>query len=103
MLHNNNETREAHNLLMRLKKHIADVLRFLSDKDVPFDNNTAERDNRMMKVQQKVSGTFRSKQGAKNFCIIRSYLSTAKKQRLSVYKTILSGFKGLEIFNLKLS
>jgi len=94
---------KAHNLLRRLKKNITDVLRFLSDEDVPFDNNSAERDNRMMKVQQKISGTFRSKQGAENFCIIRSYLSTARKQGYSIYKAVLAGFKGLDILKLKMS
>jgi len=94
---------KAHNLLMRLKNNIADVMRFLSDKDVPFDNNSAERNNRMMKVQQKVSGTFRSKQGAKNFCIIRSYLSTARKREHSVYRAVVAGFKGFNILKLNTS
>jgi transposase len=92
---------KAHNLLKRLKKHIGDVIRFLSDEDVPFDNNLAERDNRMMKVQQKISGTFRSWRGAQNFCIIRSYLSTARKQGYSVYKAVVAGFKGFDILKLK--
>jgi hypothetical protein len=73
------------------------------DKDVPFDNNLAERDNRMMKVQQKISGTFRSWRGAENFCIIRSYLSTARKQGYSIYRTVVAGFKGSDILKLKMS
>lgn len=91
---------KAHNLLKRLKNYIEDVIRFLSDEDVPFDNNLAERDNRMMKVQQKISGTFRSWRGAENFCIIRSYLSTARKQGYSVYRAIVAGFKGFNILKL---
>jgi hypothetical protein len=91
---------KAHNLLKRLKNYIGDVIRFLSDEDVPFDNNSAERDNRMMKVQQKISGTFRSWRGAENFCIIRSYLSTVRKQGYSVYRAIVTGFKGFDILKL---
>jgi transposase len=91
---------KAHNVLKRLKNYIGDVIRFLSDEDVPFDNNSAERDNRMMKVQQKISGTFRSWRGAENFCIIRSYLSTVRKQGYSVYRAIVTGFKGFDILKL---
>ncbi|MCW8824374.1 MAG: IS66 family transposase, partial [Ignavibacteriaceae bacterium] len=78
-----------HNLLKRLKEKIDDVLRFITNKQVPFDNNSGERDVRMIKVQQKVSGTFRSIAGAENFCIIRSYISTIKKCGYSVYKVFL--------------
>ena len=58
----------------------ADVLRFLTDPSVPFTNNLAERDGRMMKLRQKISGGFRSEQGATDFAVIRSVLSTARKQ-----------------------
>jgi transposase len=72
--------RTGHNLLLRLAKRKEDTLRFLRDPTVPFTNNQAERDGRMMKLRQKISGGFRSLQGAMDFALIRSFVSTARKQ-----------------------
>jgi transposase len=80
--------RTGHNLLLRFKTRKEDVLRFLSDPNVPFTNNVAEHDGRMMKVKQKISGGFRSQEGADIFVVNRSVISTAKKQGWNVLKTL---------------
>lgn len=70
------------------------VLAFLDDLAIPFTSNQAERDLRMVKVQQKISGTFRSEQGATAFCTIRSYLSTMRKQGRSMLAALAAVFEG---------
>lgn len=84
----------AYNLLTRLVTHRVAVLAFLHDFRVPFDNNQAERDLRMLKVKLKVSGCFRSPHGAARFCRIRGYISTLRKQKLSMLDGLTSLFTG---------
>lgn len=85
---------KSRNLLERLRDFEQDVLRFMVDKDVPFSNNLAENDIRMTKVQQKISGCFRSMLGAKMFCRIRSYISTSRKHGVSATEALTLLFQG---------
>jgi transposase len=85
---------KAQNLLLRLRRHDRSVLAFLHDHRVPFSNNQAEQDLRMMKVQQKISGAFRTLQGAQTFARIRSYVSTARKNRREVFEDIVAALAG---------
>jgi len=80
--------RIGHNLLLRLDQRRHDVLRFLSDPDVPFTNNQAECDARMMKLRQKISGGYRAQASAEDFAVIRSVLSTARKQGWDILSTL---------------
>jgi transposase len=84
----------ARKLANRLSAKQEYILLFMTDFRVPFDNNQAERDLRMLKVKQKVSGCFRTEKGAEEFCRMRSYISTMKKQGHSVMETIKSVYAG---------
>jgi len=90
----------GHNLLLRLQNYRTDVLRFLRDPNVPFTNNQAEQDLRMMKVKQKISGGFRTTEGAEIFIRIRTLLSTARKQRWDIFNTISKIINGERLLAL---
>lgn len=84
----------ARKLVNRLDAKRDEILLFMTDFRGPFDNNQAERDLRMLKVKQKISGCFRTEKGAEEFCRMRSYISTMKKQGHSVMDSIRSVFTG---------
>lgn len=81
-------------LLERLRDHKADILRFATDPCAEFDNNLAERDLRMIKVQQKISGSFRSMDGAKVFCRLRGFCSTVRKNAANILDALVDAFHG---------
>jgi transposase len=85
---------KSRNLLERLKDYKQDVLRFMAVDLLPFTNNTAENDIRMTKVQQKISGCFRSMEGAYIFCRVRSYILTCQKNGLSATESLDILFQG---------
>jgi transposase len=88
----------VNNLIERFENYREDILRFLSDNAVPFTNNQGERDLRMAKVQQKISGSFRTWAGARRFARIRSYISTAQKQETSIYEALFQAAIGRPMF-----
>ncbi len=83
--------RPGHNLARRLRDRKQSVLRFLTDPEVPFTNNQAEQDLRMMKLRMQISGCFRSAQGARDCATLRSVLSTARKQGWNRIEALLAG------------
>jgi transposase len=88
---------EARKLATRLESRREEVLRFLTDFRVPFENNQAERDLRMVKLQQKIGGCFRSQEGAREFCRLRGVLSTARKQGQGVLESIEKVLRGRQL------
>jgi len=84
----------AINLLRRMREHADEVLRFVTDLRVPCTNNRGERAIRMPEVKQKISGCFRTLNGAENFCIIRSYLDTMHKQGHNTFELLRHAFMG---------
>lgn len=87
----------AHNLLNRFVRNKAQVLSFMTDFRVPFDNNGSERDLRMLKLQQKIAGCFRTLEGVQTFCRVRSYLSSARKQGKSLLTALEQALKSKPI------
>ncbi len=87
-------TRKSRNLLERLRAYEDDVLRFMTRIDVPYTNNQGENDIRMTKVHQKISGCFRSNEGAAMFCRIRGYISTCRKNDISATDAIKLALDG---------
>jgi len=85
---------KSRNLLERLRDYEEDTLRFMDNELVPFSNNLGENDIRMTKVQQKISGCFRSMNGARIFCRVRSYLSTCRKQGIKSSEALELLFNG---------
>jgi transposase len=83
-----------HALATRMKQRLGDYLRFARDLSVPFDNNQAERDIRMAKLRQKVSGSLRSTTGADRFCAIRSYLATATRHSKNLLNALIDLSQG---------
>lgn len=81
-------------IIDRLRRRRDEILRFMTDLSGPFDNNGSERDLRMIKLQQKTSGCFRTPDGARNFCRVRSYLLTARKQGYSLLRALERALAG---------
>ncbi len=78
--------------MKRIKKRLKSFLAFVKEPDLPFTNNLAERDIRMVKLKLKISGSFRTLQGIQNFARIRAYISTVRKQGINVFHNHRLGF-----------
>ncbi|WCK52361.1 transposase [Aneurinibacillus sp. Ricciae_BoGa-3] len=91
---------KAANLAERFILYKTDILRFLPNAFVPFDNNQAERDIRMVKVKEKVSGSFRTEKGAIQFARIRGFTSTVRKQGRNLLESIMLVSQGQFSFSL---
>jgi transposase len=89
----------ARKMLDRLIGHEEKILRFLHKPKVPFDNNQAERDLRMIRVKEKISGLFRSEKGAQDFMTIRSFLSTVRKQGLPLLNALKEAIEAPYVFS----
>jgi len=85
---------KAGSLVERLREHKGATLAFMEDFATPFDNNQAERDLRMVKVREKISGCFRTPKGAEQFCRIRGYISTLRKQRIPILSALGQAIAG---------
>ena len=85
-------------LLRRLKRYKAEHLRFISDLAVPFDNNQAERDLRMIKAKVKISGCFRAADGGEIFAALKGYTSTLRKNGRNIFDGIRNAFAGVPVF-----
>ncbi|WP_236610702.1 IS66 family transposase [Verminephrobacter aporrectodeae] len=88
---------KAANLIGRLRDYSDDVWRFMTEPNVPFTNNLAEQAVRMPKVKQKISGCFRTSDGADIYCIIRSYLATLNKQGAKLFDALIQAFLGAPV------
>ncbi len=87
---------KAFNLFKRLVEYKEETLRFMTNFDIPFDNNGSEQDIRNGKVKQKISGCIRSEKGAKWYCRIRSYVSSARKQGQNVFEALLIAMRNYD-------
>ena len=85
-------------LLRRMEKYKTEHLRFAANKNVPFDNNQAERDLRMIKAKTKISGCFRAENGGEIFANIKSYTSTLRKNGCNIFKGIRAAFQSQPVF-----